>query len=371
MQRLLGHIIDKTASARIRFNAWRAADSKSDMPRVSYGFEHVPGPKEIAHGGIVKFQKMQELYANSPTNYNILYLLSSYKPAHAVQMAEASKKKGAKLVWNQNGVAFPAWHGPGWEKTNAPMKTLLNMADYVFYQSNFCRESADRFLGARKGPSEILYNAVDTTAFSPAQGRSASRRECTLLLIGSHWQLYRVRAALETLHALLEKKEKVRLIIAGRFCWHSDPKEAEKEVRQICLKLGVMDKVDLRGPYNQIEAVHVIRAAHLLLHTKCNDPCPTVVLEAMACGLPVVYSLSGGVPELVGPDAGIGVSSPLDWNRLHPPDPGEMAAAVLQILSSYEDYARAARSRAVENFDVRPWLKRHKQLFESLISGAN
>ena len=370
MRRLLGYIINKTESARIKFKTRRAAGAKFDMPRVSYGFDYVPGPNEIAHGGIVKFQKMQDVYVNSPRNYNVLYMVSSYKPTHAVRIAEVTKKKGAKLVWNQNGVAFPAWHGPGWEKTNAPMKTLLNMADYVFYQSNFCRESADRYLGVREGPAEILYNAVDTNVFKPAKV-SPDLEELTLLLLGSHWQMYRVQAALETLHALLTKKKKTRLVIAGRFCWRPDSKEAEQEVKELCRKLGIVDKVVFRGPYNQAEAVQVIRKAHLLLHTKYNDPCPSVVLEAMACGLPVVYSDSGGVPELVGPDAGIGVTSPADWNRLHPPDPDEMAAAVLRIISSYGDYAKAARKRAVENFDIQPWLKRHQDLFESLISGAD
>ncbi|MDF1592856.1 MAG: glycosyltransferase family 4 protein [Desulfobacterales bacterium] len=370
MRRLLGHIIAEAASAKIKLKARRAADGKFDRPRVSYGFDHVPGPGEQAHGGIVKFQGMQGLYANSPKSYNLLYLLSSYKSPYAGQIAEASKKKGAKLVWNQNGVAFPAWHGPGWEDTNAPMRTLLHLADYVFYQSKFCKESADRFLGIRKGSSEILYNAVDTGFFKPAE-MASEPREWALLLSGSHWQLYRVQAALETLHAILKKAVNARLIIAGRFCWHADSKKAEDEVKGICLKLGIMDSVIFRGPYTQAEAGHMIRKAHILLHTKYNDPCPSVVLEAMACGLPVVYSGSGGVPELVGPDAGIGIPAPADWDRLHPPDPDEMAEAVLQVMSSYKVYSEAARQRAVENFDVTPWLRRHKELFESFMSGAS
>ena len=62
-----------------------------------------------------------------------------------------------------------------------------------------------------------------------------------------------------------------------------------------------------------------MRRADLLLHTKYNDPCPTVVLEAMASGLPVVYSASGGVPELVGEEAGVGIPAPFDWEHDHPP----------------------------------------------------
>ena len=43
----------------------------------------------------------------------------------------------------------------------------------------------------------------------------------------------------------------------------------------------------------------------LMPHNAHNDPCPNTVLEALSCALPVVYSNTGGVPELVGPDCGV------------------------------------------------------------------
>ncbi len=48
------------------------------------------------------------------------------------------------------------------------MARILHEADYVFYQSEFCKRSADLFLGKREGGWEILYNAVDTTVFTPS-----------------------------------------------------------------------------------------------------------------------------------------------------------------------------------------------------------
>ena len=86
-------------------------------------------------------------------------------------------------------------------------------------------------------------------------------------------------------------------------------------------ELELRAHVEFLGRYAQREAPGILRRAHALLHTKVKDPCPSLVIEAMACGLPVVYPASGGTPELVGSEAGIGVSHPESWDRDEPPSP--------------------------------------------------
>ncbi|MCI5208400.1 MAG: glycosyltransferase, partial [Candidatus Electrothrix sp. ATG2] len=120
-------------------------------------------------------------------------------------------------------------------------------------------------------------------------------------------------------------------------------------------------------PYSQQEAVPLLQGADILLHTKYNDPCPCLVLEAMACGLPVVYSGTGGLPELVGEEGGVGVPGPLDWDEEHPPDSQKLAEAVLQTVSSLEYYQEAARQRVVDHFDTRIWLQRHHYVFTAIL----
>jgi glycosyltransferase involved in cell wall biosynthesis len=120
------------------------------------------------------------------------------------------------------------------------------------------------------------------------------------------------------------------------------------------------------GRYSQAAAPGILRRAHVLLHTKVNDPCPSLVIEAMATGLPVVYARSGGVPELVGDDAGIGVPHPDGFGRDEPPEAEELAEAVARVLADLPAYADAARRRAVERFALTPWLDRHAEIFARL-----
>ena len=111
----------------------------------------------------------------------------------------------------------------------------------------------------------------------------------------------------------------------------------------------------------------MFRRAHVLLHTKVNDPCPTVVIEAMACGVPVAYPASGGTVELVG-DVGWGRRAPRRRLRSRRAASGRgLAAAVSAVLADRDRYASAARSRTVERFALADWLDRHAAIFAELV----
>ena len=341
----------------------RTRRAHGDPPHVSYGVERLPAPGEAVTGGIVKFQRLAAVFPNEPRRFDVVYLGSSSIPPDLRPLLWLARRRGAAIVWNQNGVAYPGWAGPRWERLNRPRALALHAADHVFFQSEFCRASSDRFLGPPDAPSEILYNAVDTTLFSPGPG--GGDRPLTLLLAGSQYHWYRVEVALRALAAVRRERPRARLLVTGSL-WTVERGESEGDVRRLVRELGLDDGVELVGPYSQRDAPELMRRADVLLHTKYNDPCPNVVIEALACGLPVAYSASGGVPELVGDNAGIGVPAPLDFDRDHPPAPGELADAVLAVAESLPERAAAARARAVERFDLAPWVERHRQVFAEL-----
>jgi len=338
------------------------------QPRIYFGYESIPSSDAHVFGGMVKLQDLKEAFPNQKEQPNILYLVSSALPYFPIRMAYFAKEAGARLIINQNGVAYPGWYGKGWEKANASMKKLLSLADYVFYQSEFCKKSADKFLGKTETEQhEILYNPVDTSFFRPASGQRLRKAPIIMLLAGSHWSPYRVRVALETLEKIRRKNDRVCLQISGRFCWLKNEQDARDDILKYARELQVSDYVTISGPYTQQQAPELLNRCSILLHTKYNDPCPRLVVEAMACGLPVVFSATGGVPELVGDDAGVGVPGSVDWEKDHPPDSTFLAKAVEQVLANQDRYAWAARLRAVEKFDTGFWLDRHTEIFQQVL----
>ena len=339
------------ARAAARWARLLARRTPGSGVRVFYGHDRVPAPGERAAGGTAKMQKLAERFPNDPTRFSLLYLGSTWLPRDLGPLLWLARRRGIPVVVNQDGVGYPGWAGERTEAVNRPLRRALLAADHVLYQSEFSKRSSDLFLGEPCGTWEVLPNAVDVSRFTPADEPPAGPP--VLLLGGDQTQAYRLELGLRTLAALPD----ARLLVTGRLVSPVEP---------LLDQLGLRDRVELVGEYAQRDAPAIFRRAHLLVHTKVNDPCPTLVLEALATGLPVVYPASGGTPELVG-DAGLGVPHPDGWERDEPPEPEALADAVERVLADLPANAARARARAVERFALEPWLDRHAELFARLV----
>jgi glycosyltransferase involved in cell wall biosynthesis len=180
--------------------------------------------------------------------------------------------------------------------------------------------------------------------------------------MGSQYQTYRLEAALKALANIHKSIPYARMIIAGRIWDH-----VLKPIMKLIADLGLENHVRFVPPFKQNEAVEIFHQGDILLHTKIQDVCPGVVIEAMSCGVPVVYSSIGGVSELVGKYGGAGVSTNANWEERIPPEPAAWADAVLTVTKDLYGYSQAARQRAVELFDLQHWIDRHRQVFTELL----
>jgi glycosyltransferase involved in cell wall biosynthesis len=323
--------------------------------RVFYGHDRVPAPGDRAAGGTVKMQKLNARFPNHPTDFSILYLGTTWLPQDLRPLLSFARHRRVPVVANQDGVGYPGWAGDRTEEVNRPLRRVLRAAAHVLYQSEFSKLSSDLFLGEPTVSWEILPNAVDVDLFTPAPARPPDGP--VLILGGDQTQTYRIELALRTFAVVRERHPDARLLVTGRLVSALGP---------LAKELGVVDRVQPVGEYDQRAWPDILRRGHLLLHTKVKDPCPTLVIEAMAAGLPVVHPASGGTVELVGDEAGVGVPHPESWERDEPPSPEAMADGVDRVLGDLDRFSAAARARAVERFALEPWLERHAELFARL-----
>lgn len=311
----------------------------------------LPAPKSraIVHGGKVKLLALRERFGDSWKHFNLAYLVSSGLPFAPALWIKIYRLFGIKTVWNQNGFAYPALYSQEVvSKINSLLKPM-HLADFVVYQTEFTKRCAERFIGLFTGPSEIIINPVDTEKFKPRE-ETLLDNPFTIIMSGNHFESEeRLRVSLEALR-LLREKIPLKLILIGKPDFEMGETWIEKT-----------------GPFTQEEAPELYRRGHLLLHLKYLDPCPTIVLEALASGLPVVGQGNGGMPELVNLESGILLSAPEDFEKLHYPEASAVAEAILKIREDLASYQRAARKQALQ-FDKKIWLEKHAEIFAKVLS---
>ena len=316
-------------------------------------------------GPLVKVARLKKAFGENRFNYNLLYVLSNapYLPEYAYRYIKGKK---IPIVLNQNGVFYEAWYQGNWQYENARMSTPYHLADYVFYQSKFCEEAANKFLGKRKGDSEILYNAVNTALFKPNKESFYQTDTPFIFLLTGQIDkhlYYRVESTIKALAAVIKEGLNAKLIISGGLDY-----DVTKLSKALINELKINNSVKFTGPYKQEDAPSIYNYANAYIMTKHNDPCPNTVIEALSCGLPVLYSHSGGVPELVGNDAGIALECKKSWESVQTPCVKDICDGMLDIANRHEEMSNFARNRAIEKFDIKKWIKRHKIIFEKLLS---
>jgi glycosyltransferase involved in cell wall biosynthesis len=329
---------------------------------LKVGFGGVLDDGRPLHGGAVKLLALRDAMPCDERKFAVLYAVSSSLPQCAEALFKLCRARGIKILWNQNGVGYPAWAGRESERFNRPMRRLLEMADFVIYQSRFCEESAHRFLGPCDAPSEILFNPVDVEKFQPASSRAADQ-PLRLLAAGTHGTRDRVIHVLDMLAIMRRDGIDATLTVAGNFQWPN----GERDFQNHIARRGVQNHVQRISRFSQADAASLYTSHHVLIHPKYLDPCPTVVLEAMACGLPVIGSASGGMPELVSEECGVLVPSPLDYDKLHTPTGEELADALKKALPGLPEKSAAARANAVARFSIGPWVDAHRRIMEHLL----
>ena len=153
--------------------------------------------------------------------------------------------------------------------------------------------------GLREEKVRVIYNGVDTAAFrSAAPGeRSVTRRalgladdDVVLIAVGSLKPIKGVDVLLHALAGLVRKHPRLRLIVVGE-----GPDRSALE--NLARELSIADRVSFLGLRADVDVV--LRAADALVLPSRAEALPTVLLEAMATGLPVVATRVGGVPEIV------------------------------------------------------------------------
>lgn len=206
----------------------------------------------------------------------------------------------------------------------------------VVVNSRMVRGHFEQYLGVAPESVRVVPSAIDPGRFAADDRPKRRHDERTrwgvepntpvVLFVGTNYRLKGLAPLLRAV-ARVRRDQPFRLAVAGN--------ANDGRYRRLARALGVADRVVFLG--HRPDPKDLYFAADFLVHPTFYDPCSLVVLEALACGLPVVTTRYNGAAELMSPPAdGLVVADPHDA--------GELAGAITRMLD--RGYRSAAAQTA-------------------------
>jgi D-inositol-3-phosphate glycosyltransferase len=182
--------------------------------------------------------------------------------------------------------------------------------------------------GADRRRLSVVPCGVDTGLFRPSGPAEPTTRP-RIVCLG---RLVERKGVADVVRALVHVPDAELVVAGGPPADRLDRDPAARELRELAGRLGVADRLVLRGGLARDEVPPLLRSARVVVCAPWYEPFGIVPVEAMACGVPVVASAVGGMIDTV-VDGVTGVHVPAR-------DPGRLAAALRTLLA---DPARCRR----------------------------
>lgn len=213
---------------------------------------------------------------------------------------------------------------------------VLRRARAVTAASRFMAEVAESVAGDGRPVRPVPFG-VDTTAFVPAA--SARTGPFTVGFVKRFETRYGAGVLVDAFAEVVERVPDARLVLAGG---GSRRARLEDRVR----RLGLADRVEFPGEVPHTDVPDLLRRCDVLANPSRSESFGVVLLEAAACGLPVVATRVGGTAETV-VDGVSGLLVPVD-------DPSALAEALVGLASDPERrraMGEAGRAMVVADYE--------------------
>jgi glycosyltransferase involved in cell wall biosynthesis len=258
---------------------------------------HILKMKEFQEADLIHCHNLHSNYFN----LGILHKISALKPvvwtlhdmwpitAHCAHSFDGAMKESGFFTCPSLDIYPPiAWHNE---------KYLEKSKKDIYDRSNFNIVTPSQWLADKVNqsilkdkPITVIHNGIDTNIFKPSD-KNKTREELGLtqdkkiiLILAKRIQSNPWKGGdyFQNIIKTYENDDKVYFINIG-----GDENNTSRNMKNISF---VTSEAELAKYYS---------AADVLLYPSIADNCPLVVLEASACGLPVVAFNTGGIPELV------------------------------------------------------------------------
>ncbi len=344
------HFVSNSLPARL--DVFRENLYFHEVSMVHYPlFEH--SPYVLALTGklveVVREQKLDLLHVH--------YAIPHATAAHLAREILAGQGIRVKVITTLHGTDITL---VGKDPNYAPVVSFaIQQSDAVTAVSDFLRDETHRYFDCRKKVITVP-NFVDLHRFTPSVRPGLRERFCPeghrlLIHISNFRRVKRIDRVVEWFHRISEQVPSTLLMVGDG----PELPRAEQSVREG----GLSGKVHFIGRQDPVESL--LGVSDLLLLPSETESFGLAALEAMACGVPVMSSDAGGLPELIEDGlGGILVSENGQAQGI------ERAVALLSDPSRLDQFRQASIRRA-SNYALERILPLYEALYRQVLEEDN
>lgn len=340
-----------------------AMPSRLDLPRERVHFHEVVAPSYPLFVSPPYTLALATKMAEVAARHRLDLLHVHYALPHAISAILARE------MGNGNGVPLKVvttLHGTditivGQDRSYLPITRWgIEKSDATTAVSRYLREVTIREFGVRRA-IDVVHNFVDIRQYrpdgaSPFARTLAREGEALIVHVSNFRPVKRIPDVLAIFDAI-RKQIPARLLLIG-----DGPLRSQAE--RLARDGGFEDRTTFLGNVPAIETI--LPAARLMLLPSDAESFGLAALEAMACGVPVIGTAAGGLPEVV-EDGRQGYLRPVG-------DVASMASAAIELLRDPELWKRfsaAARKRAEEEFPEEKLVGRYREIYERTLGSSS
>jgi glycosyltransferase involved in cell wall biosynthesis len=235
--------------------------------------------------------------------------------------------------------------------TKWAMAYVVSIADATVSLSKMEGKRQRDVYSVRGAMHETIPNGINTDEYSYRRENAAGKGQPWQLLFSG--QLIPMKRCDVLLRAFAKVRHDARLTMV-----YQNP-ALEQELKSLAATLGIAERVRFAGKVQPRELAALYRASDVLVLPSRTEALPSVITEAMLCGLPFIASPVGGIPEQA---AGFGYL--LETGTVE-----DVAASIERVLDHYPQYEAASpqmSEHARQTYSIGSMIQRHIELYERL-----
>jgi glycosyltransferase involved in cell wall biosynthesis len=216
----------------------------------------------------------------------------------------------------------------------------VKRADIVLTISDYSKADIEKHLCVPREKIRVVYNGIDE-CYRPLSKEGVHQKRLSqygihteyILFVGTIQPNKNLDRLFEAYKNSTVLKDKIKLVIAGQNGWHYE------EVYRSVKELGLTDDIIFTGFIKNEDLPHMYNYASLFVMPSLNEGFGLAMVEAMACGVPVIASNTGAIPEVAG-------SAAILFDPFSVEEMSERMCQVLESSALREDMIKRGLERA-------------------------